>query len=256
MCIVKPKESCKVLKNKEISPNIYEMVIEIKTTTNIKAGQFVNVYCKSKANLLPRPISICEVNKDENWIKIIYACVGIGTSEFSTIKENEFVEIMYPLGNGFTIKDNSVSILVGGGVGTPPLLELAKRLKGEKIIVLGFREKPYLIDEFKKYGKVYVATDDGSYGYKGNVIDLIKENNIKGNYVYSCGPKPMLKALQKWINDENLDGQFSLEERMGCGFGACVGCVCKIKSSNEHGFTYKKVCVDGPVFNCKEVLFE
>lgn len=257
MCVDKSlgREICKIVYNRQIVEDVYEMVFMSKSISlEAKPGQFVNLYCKSEAKMLPRPISICEVNKEEEWVKIIYAVVGEGTKDFSILKIGDVIEVLGPLGNGYRIVECEETILVGGGVGTPPLLELAKRIDGKKTIYLGFRTNPYLLESLRKYGEVYVATDDGSYGYHGTVVDLMKKNGAKGNKLYACGPKPMLKAVQKFASERNIEAQLSLEERMGCGFGACVGCVCKVKADNEVGYTYKKVCKDGPVFDAKEVL--
>jgi len=250
------KETSKIISNKEIARDVFEMIIANETIPmETKPGQFINLYCQSGAKMLPRPISICEVNKDEKWVKIVYAVVGEGTKDFSLLQSGDSIEVLGPLGNGYTIHPCEESILVGGGVGTPPLVELAKKIQGKIFIYLGFRTNPYLIEELKKYGEVYVATDDGSVGHHGTVIELMKKQEVTGQQLYACGPKPMLKALQDFAIEKNIEAQLSLEERMGCGFGACVGCVCKIKADNEAGYTYKKVCKDGPVFDAKEVLF-
>lgn len=259
MCIDKNKLagriSCKIIENKEIANEVFEMLIEGNFTDKIKPGQFLNLYCKSEALMLPRPISICEVIEKEDCVRLIYGIVGQGTKIFSGYKKGDRIDALGPLGNGFMTPECEESIIVGGGLGTPPLLELVKNIKGKKTIYLGFRTNPYLVDDFKKYGEVFLATDDGKSGYKGTVIDLLNNNKANGQIIYACGPVPMLKALKEWSNKHNIPGWFSLEERMGCGFGACVGCVCKIEENNEFGFTYKKVCKDGPVFNAKEVLF-
>lgn len=250
------KENCKILVNKEIAQGVFEMIFISETIpAATKPGQFINLYCNSGAKMLPRPISICEVNVEEKWVKVVYAVVGEGTKDFSLLKSGDSIEVLGPLGNGYNIHSCEESLLVGGGVGTPPLLELAKKIKGKKTIYLGFRSNPYLIEELKKYGEVYVATDDGSEGHHGTVIELMKKQGAAGQQLYACGPKPMLNALQNFAKENNIGAQLSLEERMGCGFGACVGCVCKIKADNEAGYTYKKVCKDGPVFDAKEVLF-
>lgn len=250
------REKCKILYNKEIAEGVFEMVLSSLTIpAETKAGQFVNLYSQSDAMMLPRPISICEVNTEENWVKLVYAVVGDGTKGFATLKCGDDIEVLGPLGNGYTLEVCEESLLVGGGVGTPPLLELAKKIQGKKTIYLGFRTNPYLIEELKKYGEVYVATDDGSIGHQGTVVELMKQHGATGQRLYACGPKPMLKAVRDYSNENDIVAQLSLEERMGCGFGACVGCVCKIKADNEAGFTYKKVCKDGPVFDAKEVLF-
>lgn len=251
-----------VVSNKQIANGIYEMVFEQPIVADkTTAGQFINLYCKSRAHILPRPISICEVDKENGTVKIVYAVVGYGTQEFSQLTKGEEVQVLGPLGNGFCVADNkennSRMILVGGGVGTPPMLELAKSLEQDCTVVLGYRTEPYLVEEFKKYAdKVLVATDDGSYGYKGTVVDLMNKESVTGDMLYACGPKPMLKALQKWCEEKDIEGQLSLEERMGCGFGACVGCVVKIRETGAEDWTYKKVCKDGPVFFAREVVFD
>lgn len=246
--------SCSVIYNKQIAEDIYELKFSNrKMASEAKPGQFINVYCNGEM-LLPRPISICEAEENEGTMKIVYAIAGAGTKLFSKLQKDDFIEVLGPLGNGYSLIEAKESVLVGGGVGTPPLLELAKRLKGKKTIYLGFRSEGYLIEEFKAYGDVYVATDDGSNGHHGNVVELMEKNGVSAEQIYSCGPNPMLKAVQKFAADRNIGIQLSLEERMGCGFGACVGCVCKIKADNESGYTYKKVCKDGPVFPGGEVL--
>ncbi|WP_105616666.1 dihydroorotate dehydrogenase electron transfer subunit [Vallitalea okinawensis] len=258
MCksVNKTREIVKVQTQEEIAKDIYRIIIEAPhVAKEAKAGQFVNLYCQDGEKLLPRPISICEINKDEGIITLVYAVVGSGTKAFSQIKKGDTVSILGPLGNGFPMdSDEGINIIVGGGVGTPPLLQLVKELKGDNHVFLGFRSEPYLIQELKKYATVHVATDDGQVGYKGSAIDLLKESKIKGNRVYGCGPKPMLRALQEWALENNIEGYLSLEERMGCGFGACVGCVCKIK--RDKGIQHKRVCHDGPVFTVQEVIFD
>lgn len=249
--------SCLIRSNREIAEGIYEMVIEDKDiASQTKPGQFINLYCASEALLLPRPISICEVDVEQGWVKVVYAVISKGTQYFATLQGGEKITVLGPVGNGYTLRDCEESLIVGGGVGTPPLLELVKQLKGRKTVYLGFRSNPYLIEELGKYATVHVATDDGSVGYHGTVVDLMNETAAKGGVLYACGPKPMLKALQAWAGEKDMEAQLSLEERMGCGFGACVGCACKVVSDNEYGYTYKKVCKDGPIFDAKEVLFE
>lgn len=250
-----------ILDNKKIAKDIYKMVIfapEVVSLINAP-GQFINLYPKEKHTLLPRPISICELDKKEQTITIVYAVVGDGTRQFSKMQKEEMVQISGPVGNGFTpLSKEANHVLVGGGIGVPPLLELAKNLKGNITVILGFRQEAILVKEFEKLGaKVYVATEDGSYGHKGNVIDILSQENITGNMFYSCGPKPMLKALTYWCMEQNIPVQISLEERMGCGFGVCVGCVCKQKDKEQkQGWSHKKVCTDGPVFMGSEVIWD
>ncbi len=245
-----------ILLNTEIAKGIYKMILKAKEVAECAScGQFVNLYPRSKHTLLPRPISICEIGEDS--ITLVYGVVGEGTKEFSLLKEKETLKVSTPQGKGFTPMPAQTAVLVGGGIGVPPLVELAKRLECPKIAVIGFREESFLKEELEKAGaKVYVATDSGNEGFKGNVIELIQQEKITGDYFYSCGPKVMLKALADYCEELNVPIQLSMEERMGCGYGACVGCVCKTKTDAQKGYEHKKVCVDGPVFLGTEVIFD
>lgn len=248
--------SGKILQNIEIASGVYRMVIENKEIALLAApGQFVNVYPKSKHTLLPRPISICEIVRDT--LTLVYGVVGEGTKEFSEYKVGTRLRLSTPVGTGYRPQDTQCAVLVGGGIGVPPLVELAKALTCPKIAVIGFRDEPFLKQELEKAGaKVYIATDSGKTGFKGNVVDLIKKEGIEGDYFYSCGPKVMLKALTAYCGEKNIPIQVSLEERMGCGYGACVGCICKIKDSENPGYEHKKVCKEGPVFLGSEVIWD
>ncbi len=240
-----------------LAPMIYKMIIKAEEVAQAaRAGQFVNLYPSSKSTILPRPISISEIG--EETITLVYGVVGEGTREFAALKAGDVIRISTPLGNGYDVqKQVKTSVLVGGGIGVPPLVELAKQIPGEKIAVLGFREEPFLVETLESLGvKVYVATDSGKVGFKGNVIDLIKAEGIAGDYFYSCGPKVMLRALADYCESVDVPVQVSLEERMGCGYGACVGCVCKTKAKTEKGYEQKKVCKDGPVFLGSEVKWD
>ncbi|WP_069998129.1 dihydroorotate dehydrogenase electron transfer subunit [Cellulosilyticum sp. I15G10I2] len=245
----------RVLQNIEIATDVYRMVIENKEVATLaQCGQFVNLYPDGKHTLLPRPISICEVVRDT--ITLVYGVVGAGTREFADYKVGKVIKLSTAVGTGFKPQDTELAVLVGGGIGVPPLVELAKQLTCPKVAVIGFRDEPFLKTELEKAGaKVYVATDNGKEGFKGNVIDLIKKEGIQGDYFYSCGPKVMLKALADYCSERAIPIQVSLEERMGCGYGACVGCVCKIKEDNQLGYEHKKVCKDGPVFLGSEVIW-
>lgn len=245
-----------IISNEMLVDQVYEIIIDCPEIVHeTKAGQFVNLYCRHQGRLLPRPISVCEIDQVNGRLHLVYAILGDGTREFATFKAGESIEVMGPFGNGFNI--HSVSdehLIVGGGVGTPPMVELCKQLKGRKTIIVGFRDKPFLVDRFEKYGVVHVATDNGSVGFHGNVIELMEQQGLKGS-IFACGPTPMLKGIQTYATTYGLEASLSLEERMGCGFGGCVGCVTKIITDTKAGYTYKKVCKDGPVFNAKEVLF-
>lgn len=221
------------------------------------AGQFINVYLNDPSKLLPRPISICEVDQASGILTLVYAIFGEGTRILSGYEAGTQVDVLGPLGNGYTLSQGK-HLLVGGGVGTPPLVQTAKTLfeMGETDItaVIGFRSEAYLVEALERFAKVYVATDDGSVGHHGTVIDVLNQEQLTGDMIYACGPTPMLRALQQWAHVEENPTQLSLEERMGCGFGACVGCSVKVPYDNEVGYTYKKVCKDGPVFDAKEVI--
>ena len=251
-------ENAVVDSQKMLQDGIYDMWI---TTTDIAAnavpGQFISVYTKDASKLLPRPISICEVAKLTKAIRIVYRVAGEGTKELSEIPVDSEVQIMGPLGNGFTLKEDK-AILVAGGIGIPPMLQLAKELKKvEKTIVLGFRDSnTFLMREFSSIPntKIVIATEDGSLGVKGNVIDAIKAEGVTGDVIYSCGPTPMLRAIKEYAEENNIEAQISMEERIACGIGACLACVCKSKEVDHHTNVHnKRVCKEGPVFDAREV---
>ena len=248
-----------IMKKELLADGIVSMWLQQPEMSEVaKAGQFVSVYCNSQSRLLPRPISICEIDKENSMLRLVYRIAGEGTKEISKLSIEDTIEIMGPLGNGFTLQENS-AILIGGGIGIPPMLELAKELKKEigckLMIVLGYRnEDTFLLHEFESYGTVYVSTEDGSIGTKGNVIDAIKENQIEADMIYACGPTPMLKGVKQYALEHGIEAQISMEERMACGIGACLACVCKSKEVDSHSHvTNKRVCKDGPVFNVREV---
>ncbi len=237
--------------NTALTRSIYKLRVSGKSLSGLRAGQFVNIQIPNF--YLRRPISISSY--DEHSLTLIYKVLGEGTEHLSQMKQGESLDLLIGLGNGF---DQSVAterpMLVGGGVGIPPLYQLALDLsaKGKSpVIVLGFntREEIFYKEEFAQIPncQVYLATMDGSFATKGTVIDLIQEENLLQDcdYLYTCGPMPMLKALYKL----DIAGQFSLEERMGCGFGACMGCSCKTKTG------HKRVCHEGPVFLKEDLLW-
>lgn len=243
-----------VIHQEPIATDIYSMTIKVDDMAKeAKPGQFIAVYCEDGSRILPRPISICETHPTKGWIRIVYRIAGEGTKEISHLHAADTVRIMGPLGNGYTLEDKK-AIIIGGGIGIPPMLELAKRLKCEKEIVLGYRNELFLNDEFAAYGNVTIASEDGMNGIKGNVLDAIKESNITGNVIYACGPTPMLRGVKEYGLSNGIITQISLEERMACGIGACLACVCKSKEKDEHSHVNnKRVCKDGPVFYAQEV---
>ena len=239
------KEIFSVLKNENIAKSVYRMVLEGKTDALTMPGQFINIFIDGF--YLRRPISVCDY--DEKTITIIYKVVGKGTEKMAEMKAGEKLDILVGLGNGFDVsKSGDKPLLIGGGVGVPPLYKLAKNLDGKDItVILGFNtaDEVFYKEEFEKLGaKVLVTTVDGSVGIKGFVTNAMGECDY--TYIYTCGPEPMLKAI---YNESKTSGQFSFEERMGCGFGACMGCSCKTKYGN------KRICKEGPVLEKEEIIW-
>lgn len=233
--------------NKKIAKDIYEMILMGDTSDITAPGQFVNILIDGC--YLRRPISVCDVS--EGQLKIIYKVVGEGTEKMSRLSHGKNLDILSGLGNGFDVKKGENPVVIGGGVGVPPMYMLCKELikEGKKpVVILGFntKEDVFYKEEFEKLGlETIVTTVDGSMGIKGFVTDALKEIKTY-SYFYTCGPEPMLKAL---YNATNVSGQLSFEERMGCGFGACMGCSCKTKYGN------KRICKDGPVLEKEEIIW-
>ncbi len=236
----------KILENTKIAKDVYKMLLEGDTSKLTKPGQFINIQLEGR--FLRRPISVCDY--DENTITIIYKVVGEGTEQMSQMKAGEELDVLCGLGNGYALKNTEKPLLIGGGVGVPPLYNLAEKLveNGKKpTVILGFNtaDEIFLEEEFKALGcKVIVATADGSYGVKGFVTDAMK--GVEYDYFYTCGPMPMFRAIESAVK---TSGQYSFEERMGCGFGACMGCSCKTK------YGYKRICKDGPVLEREEIVW-
>lgn len=254
----KKKEKTRVLSTAKLADDIYEMWLATDMAQEKGAGRFIAVYPKNKTMLLPRPISICERDAEKGALRIVYRIAGAGTKEFSTYQKGDTAEILGILGNGYPLKEaeGKTALLMGGGIGIPPLLELAKELKDcKKYIVLGYRDaKLFLKEDLEKYGEVYIATEDGSVGTKGNVLDAVNENKIKADLIYSCGPMPMLRAIKKYAAEKQIPAWISLEERMACGVGACLGCVCKTVKEDAHSHVNSaRICTDGPVFLAEDV---
>ncbi len=241
------QEIFEVIANEKIANDVFRMILNGNTDEITKTGQFVNI--KIEGNFLRRPISVCDWGKDT--LTLIYKVVGEGTKKMKDYREGTRLDILTGLGNGYdTSLSGSTPLLIGGGVGVPPLYALCKRLIKEgkqPTVVLGFNSKcdVFYEEEFKALGaRVIVATADGSYGIKGFVTDAMKD--VSYSYFYTCGPEPMLKALYRATL---TSGQFSFEERMGCGFGACMGCSCKTLTG------YKRICKEGPVLQKEEILW-
>ena len=250
----KIKMTANIIRQEMIGTDIFSMIIQAKEiAVQARPGQFVDLYSADGSKLLPRPISLCEIDREAGTLRLVYRIAGKGTAEFSKLTSEHTIDVLGPLGNGFNLEDGK-AILIGGGIGIPPMLQLAKELKCEKSIVLGYRDEEFLSEEFKQYGEVYKSSDNGAIGVKGTVMDAIKEYGIEGTHIYACGPTPMLRAIQQYALENGIRAQLSLEERMACGVGACLACVCKSKEVDHHSnVNNKRVCKDGPVFYAEEV---
>lgn len=245
----------------EIAKNIFKLVLFGDLVSKVTTpGQFVNVKITDSTDpILPRPISIAHVDQDKQQLVLIYRIEGKGTELLSRKQKGDVLTIIGPLGNGFPIYDmkrGQKALLVGGGIGTPPLLELSKQLvmRGIEVIhVLGFQTKEGVIlqNELQHFGKTYLSTEDGSVGMKGFVTDVIEQYQITFDRLYTCGPTPMLKALEANFPEKEMF--MSLEERMACGIGACYACV-RHTCNQDDDLGYRKICSDGPVFRSGEVV--
>ena len=239
----------RVVSNTQLTSTVYRMVVEGDVSALYRPGQFVNF--KIDGLYLRRPISVCDYDHDAGTITLIYKVVGAGTEKLAEAKEGDVFDLLSGLGNGYDTSTSGTSpVLIGGGVGIPPLFGLCRKLiaEGKQVkVILGFNTKDEIFyeEEFKALGaEVFVTTVDGSYGVKGFVTNALPENYT---YFYTCGPEPMLKAVYKATV---TDGQFSFEERMGCGFGACMGCSCKTVTGN------KRICKEGPVLTKEDIIWE
>ena len=256
------QETATVVSQKSIGAGIFDLTIQTKEiAAHAKAGQFVSVYSGDASKLLPRPISLCGIDREKKTLRLVYRVTGegTGTEEFSKLKTGDTVRILGPLGNGFTVDPGKKAFLIGGGIGVPPMLQLAKQMKISGMedfqVVMGYRDaNTFLLEEFKEQAETFAATEDGSVGTKGNVLDAIRENHLKADVIYACGPTPMLRALKAYAAEQGIDCYISMEERMACGIGACLACVCKTTKMDEHSnVKNKRICKEGPVFDAKEV---
>ena len=258
--MTKKKENALVISQEMLAPDIYSMWIRTEAAAEAKPGQFISMYTNDGSKLLPRPISICEIDRREGSLRVVYRVTGkdTGTEEFSKMKAGDTIPVIGPLGNGFPYEkaEGKRVFLMGGGIGVPPILEFAKQTDcAEKQIVVGYRDaRTFLREEFEKNGEVYISTEDGSIGTKGNVMDAIRENGLEADLIYACGPTPMLRAIKSYAEENGIECYISLEERMACGIGACLACVCKSREKDHHSNVHnKRICKDGPVFLSTEV---
>ena len=248
---------CEIIENNLLTEAIYSItVVSRELAAASAAGQFLHIKC-GEARILRRPISICYVSGDK--INFVFDAIGAGTKWLSKRRPGQILDILGPLGRGFLMPEGNV-ITVGGGVGTPPMLFAAKSAKAKVTAVLGFRNtgRVILTEEFKKVcDNVYITTDDGSVGIHGAVTLPLKELLESGDYtsVMSCGQLLMQKAVADMCRQYGVNCQVSLEERMGCGVGACLVCACAIRSGNDESIQMSRACIDGPVFDAKEVFW-
>lgn len=252
--MAKVQEMAIVLEQRILAEGVYSMWLSTSIAKEAVPGQFVSLYCEEHSRLLPRPISICEIDKKRSAIRLVYRLAGEGTREFSALQTDDEVKVLGPLGNGFPLEGEH-PIVIGGGIGVPPMLELAKSLSAKATIVLGYRdEQLFLKEQFEDYGQVEIATDNGAVGVHGTVVDVLEQKQITGDVIYACGPKPMLAAVKRYAMEHEIKCYVSMEERMACGIGACLGCVCQTKEEDEHSHVHNtRVCKDGPVFLAEEV---
>lgn len=252
--MAKVQEMAIVLEQRILAEGVYSMWLSTSIAKEAVPGQFVSLYCEEHSRLLPRPISICEIDKECSAIRLVYRLAGEGTKEFSALQTDDEVKVLGPLGNGFPLEGEH-PIVIGGGIGVPPMLELARSLSAKATIVLGYRdEQLFLKEQFEDYGQVEIATDNGAVGVHGTVVDVLEQKQITGDVIYACGPKPMLAAVKRYAMEHEIKCYVSMEERMACGIGACLGCVCQTKEEDAHSHVHNtRVCKDGPVFLAEEV---
>ena len=252
-------ETAEIISNVCLIPGVFGMTLSAPSIAEkARPGQFVMVYLDKGELLLPRPISFCDVNLSRGTLSLVYQVVGSGTKALSKMAPWQSLKLLGPLGNGFLVKGrNNVRFsrvaLVGGGIGVPPLHLLAKVLATRGTYVdayLGFRNFPIMIDEFRYLSdRLFITTEDGSFGHKGNITEVLESQHRSYDEILVCGPKPMLTAVADYAKKQDIACQVCLEERMACGLGACVGCVVKV------GKEYVRVCSEGPVFYVGEVDF-
>ena len=260
------KDVGKVISQERLAEDIYDLRVETPLAAKARAGQFFMLYPKNAALLLPRPISVCEL-PEENVARFVYRTVGQGTREFSAYRAGDTLSLTGPLGNGFPIGREGMAagespVLFGGGIGIPPMLETAKAYVRKGIrptIVVGYRDAAFfLYEELRACGDTYAAAETGLGEAppctSGNVLDAVREKNISGDVFLACGPMPMLRAIKAYAKERGIKTYLSLEERMACGVGACLGCVCKTTGTDAHSFVRNaRVCTEGPVFDADDV---
>ncbi|MCC8101580.1 MAG: dihydroorotate dehydrogenase electron transfer subunit [Clostridiales bacterium] len=264
-----------VFSQEQIANQIYSMWLQADPIAETALpGQFVSVYSNDSGRMLPRPISICEIDREHGRIRLVYRVAGKGTAEFARCLAGNTLDLLGPLGNGFPVDRcpaGRSAFLIGGGIGIPPMLELSKRLEGHAQVVAGYRDELFLADELAANGDLYLSVESGhlfqvlSEGTgisaarrgisHGNVLDCIKENQLQADVIYACGPTPMLRAIKAYAQEQGIECYLSLEERMACGIGACLACVCESTDIDAHSqVKNRRICKEGPVFAAEDVV--
>lgn len=284
----KKKETCRIISHEKLATGIFDLRVESTLAGQAVPGQFAGLYVPDSANLLPRPISICDADEKKMSLRFVYRMTAeeAGTGKISRLKAGDTIEVLGLLGNGYDVStaQGKRAVLMGGGIGVPPMLYLAKSLAASQVtskavtLVMGYRNaETFLADEFRQYGDLHIATDDGSVGTHGTVIDVLKSSGaseshdstsgdsaVNDSIYFACGPKPMLKALKEYVYGMSADETgdtvnrpkmyISLEERMACGVGVCLGCITKTVHKDVHsGVHNARICTDGPVFEASDV---
>lgn len=253
------QELCPIIKKEQLNKTTFSFTVKSEQAVQtMRPGQFANLLADGKT--LRRPISICEFSKEDGTVRFVFEIRGEGTEIISKKNEGDCLDILAPLGNGFDINPDEKAVFVGGGIGVPPMLGASASYGANATALLGFRNKDAIIlaDDFRANGAdVRIATDDGSFGHHGFVTQLLaaRLDEAPCDAVYACGPKPMLKLVATEAEKRGIKCMVSLEERMGCGVGACLVCACKTKTA-DGGEKYSHVCKNGPVFDSREVIWE
>ena len=264
---MKKKTTMTVTEIRSLAEGVFSMKLrypENEIPQEVRPGQFAGLYPNDPSKLLPRPISICRWNPDTGELQFVFRVAGAGTASLAAQKIGSSVDMLGILGNGYDLEKLAGKrvLLLGGGIGIPPMVELAAALASmpgsEVTAVMGYRNSDlFLTQELERYGNLLIATEDGSVGTKGNVLDAVRENGVRADAVCACGPMPMLRAVKKFAREQGIPAYISLEERMACGVcgvGACLGCVTKTVKTDSHSHVRNaRICTEGPVFDAEEV---